>query len=167
MNKKIIYTIMFFILANFVLADQVIIFDFNYENGQISLKDQVIKEGYYPDRKVTPAGDYRCNMVDNLDNKVYSFNFDLPPKLFTDVTQDGSTVGSVVMLSNTDFSFVAPYSDTSSKIRCYNPKGYEILQENIQRIQLSPEQNNSWIWIYVILAIIGFAILIYISRRNK
>jgi hypothetical protein len=158
---------MFLVLASFVCADKVIIFNFNYDNGKITLKEQIIKEGYYPDRKLSSAGDYSCSIVDNRNKNLYSFNFDIPPKLFTDVSQDNSTVGNVVILSKTDFSFVAPYSDNSSKIICYNPNGYEILQEKIQKIELGPEKNNNWIWVYLILALIGLAIIIYLNKRKK
>src|SRR3972149_3312328 len=124
--KKIIYILLFILLASFVYADKVIIFNFNYDNDQITLKEQFVKEGYYPDRKVESIGEYNCNLLDKDGKSVYSFNFEIPPKVFTDVSEDGSTVGNVVILSQTDFSFTVPYLDDSVKITCSNPRGYEI-----------------------------------------
>lgn len=164
--KKMIYLFMFMLMVSFVYAEQVIIFNFNYDNGLIALKEQFIKEGYHPDRKIASEGDYTCNLVGLQNKKIYSFNFDLPPKLFTDIVQDNRTIGGIIRLSNTDFSVIAPYSEDLDKIVCYNPRGYEILQENVKKPELSPEKTNIWFWIYLALALIGFAIVIYMNRKK-
>jgi len=165
--KQIIYLITFLVLVGSVFADNVVIFNFNYDNGKLILKDQLIKEGYSPDKKIEVTGDYSCSIVDIQDQNIYSFNFDLPPKLFTDVLQSNTTVGGVITLSKTDFSVISPYSENAKQIVCYNPRGYEILRENVQKISLGPEQTNNWVWIYVIVALIGLIIIIYLNKRKK
>lgn len=157
---------MFFILVSSVLAEQVIIFNFNYDHGIITLKDQVIKEGYYPDRNIQPEEGYTCKLVGENNRNFYSFKFDIPTNLFTDAKQGSMIFGGVVFLNETDFSFVMPYIPKSSDIVCYNRRGYEILRQSVIHPIMSPEKSN-FTWAYVAVMVAFFAIFIYKLRKNK
>ncbi len=165
--KKAIYIIMFFILITSVYADKVSIFNFNYDNGKITLKQQIIKEGYYPDRNIKAEEGYICKLVDNQGNELYSFRFELPTKLYTDIIKNSTIYGNVVILNETDFSFIMPYFNEAVKLLCYNPGEYEIINQDVEKIILSPEKRNTWLWIYAILAVIGFIIMLTIKKSSN
>jgi hypothetical protein len=165
--KKLIFLLMFIILAISVYAEKVYIFNFNYDNGVITLKEQLIKEGYFPDRRIIKEG-YGCALLDSSNNEVYSFKFELPNKVYTDVVEDNLTKGNVIILDKTDFSFIMPYISGSSNLACYNEGGYEILKESTIHTELSPENNKYLIYIYAFLIIILLFIIFYsLKKANK
>lgn len=164
--SKIIFLFMFILMVNIAYAEKVTIFNFNYDHGKISLKEQFIKEGYYPDRKIQVEEGYNCNLVDKNNNNLYGFKFELPIKLYTDISINQKINGNVIILNETDFSFVMPYLLSATRLRCFNPQGYKIIDEDIEKIKLSPEKKGIWIWIYLIFALIGFIILIYFKKKN-
>ncbi len=166
--KKALYLLMFLVLISGVYAEKVSIFNFNYDNGKIILKEQFIKEGYYPDRNIQIEEGYLCKLVDKEENILYSFRFELPTKLYTDVIEGGEIFGNVIILSETDFSFIVPYFTASDKLICHNPNKYEIINEDVEKIILSPEDGSSWLWVYIILAFIVLLLIIYrLKKKNK
>ncbi|TKJ17195.1 hypothetical protein CEE44_01515 [Candidatus Woesearchaeota archaeon B3_Woes] len=165
--RKGIYLIMFLVLISSVYADKVSIFNFNYNNGEIILKEQLIKEGYYPDRNIQVKEGYNCRLVDKNNNNIYSFRFELPMKLYTDVIDNHKLVGAVIILNETDFSFITPYFLESSNIVCSNPRGYEILNEQTLHIALSYEKYNKWLWFYSVIGLVLLFVLILILRKRK
>ncbi len=158
---------MIILMSGIVFADKVIIFNFEYDNGVVELKDQIIKQGYYPDRKLAEESGYECQLADKNQNNVYSFNFELPVMVFTDVISGEGIEGSVEILDKTEFSFVTPYSDNLQAIICYNPNGYQILKEDILLEELSPGISPLLIIAYLLVGIIGFVILVYFNRKKK
>ena len=165
--KRLVYLIMFFILINSVFADKVSIFNFNYDNGKITLKEQLIKEGYYPDRKIQVDEGYSCKLVDKNNNNLYSFRFELPMKLYTDVIDNNRIVGNIIILNETDFSFIIPYIPESKSIVCSNPRGYEVLKEEVIHITMSYKKSNPWLWFFVMLVLILLIVIIYKQKRKK
>ncbi len=165
--KKLMYLIMFFILISSVYGDKVYIFNFNYDNGKLTLKEQLIKEGYYPDRTIQVKEGYSCKLVDRNNNNLYSFRFELPMKVYTDVIQDKKIVGNVIILNETDFSFIVPYIPESNNIMCSNPRGYEVLKEEIIHITMSYKKSNPWLWFFVMLVLILLIVIIYKQKRKK
>ena len=165
--KKIVFVFMFLILVSFVSASKVYIFNFGYEDGLISLKDQIVKEGYYPDRKVSVSEGYKCALVDDNLKELYSFKFELPNKLYVDGAVRGKMIGNVIVLSKTDFSFVMPYFGNAGKLVCYNPAGYKILDSLVVREQLSPLVKSGWLWWYVGFGVVGFVFLVVYYNRKR
>ena len=115
-SKKFIWIFMFLIFISYAYAEQVIIFNLNYDNGKITLKEQYVKEGYYPDRNLEQQKGYRCNLVDPNRNDLYSMNFDLHNKVYTDSTQNNQVSRGVIILKKTDFSFIMPYLSGSNSL---------------------------------------------------
>lgn len=165
--KRGIYIIVFLILISSVYANKISIFNFNYNNGEIILKEQLIKEGYYPDRNIQVKEGYSCRLVDKNNNNLYSFRFELPMKLYTDIIGDNIVVGYVIILNETDFSFIAPYFPESSNIVCSNPRGYEILNEQTTHITLSYKKYNKWLWFYGGIGLVLLLVFILILRKRK
>jgi hypothetical protein len=164
--KKIIFFFLFIVLSTFVCADQVYLFNFNYDNGVITLKDQIIKEGYYPDRLISVEEGYNCKLLGLNGRPEYSFDFELPNNIFVDSVENGEILGGVIVLNETDFSFVAPYLSSVNEIECYNSKGYEILKEDLVKVSLSPKDKKEIIWIYFVLGFIGLLILVYFNKNK-
>jgi hypothetical protein len=153
------------ILSSSVYAEKISIFSFNYDNGEITLKQQITKDGFYPDRLVQPEKSYSCELIDKNIQRLYYFKFDLPINIYTDTIENNQTIGNIIILNQTDFSFILPYKQKATNIICYNQRGYEIINENIEKITLSPKKSNNWILIYIILATLGLIIIIYKSKR--
>jgi len=164
--KKIVFLFMFIVLSSFVWADQVYLFNFNYDNGVIILKDQIIKEGYYPDRLIPVEEGYNCKLLGLNGRPEYSFDFELPNNIFVDSVENEILTGGVIILNETDFSFVAPYLSSVNEIECYNSKGYEILKEDLIKVSLSPDSSKNFIWIFFVLSFIGLLILIYVNKKK-
>ena len=165
--KKTICLLIFFILVSCVYADKVIIFNFNYDNGKIILKEQIVTEGYYPDRNLQVEEGYSCGLVDEQNNNIYSFKFEIPNKVYTDVIENNQTVGRVIILNETDFSFIMPYIDKAKSIVCYNPRDYEILRGDVNKEILAPEERSyTWLLIYGFIALVGLIIIIYRTKKR-
>ena len=81
----------------------VLVINFHYDNGIITLNDKTIMLGYYPDRNFQPEFGHRLEILSETNAKLYSFRFRLPIEEFTDYTIDGATNGSVIRLNETDF----------------------------------------------------------------
>ena len=165
--KKLVVLIMFFILASSVYADKVYIFNFNYDNGKITLKNQIIKEGYYPDRKILVEEGYTCSLLDSQSEKFYSFKFELPNKVYTDTIQKEGLEGGVITLNNTDFSFIMPYSSGVNDLVCYNIRGYEILREPVVNPTLSPSKNRYLLLLYGLLGLVALILIFYLLRKSN
>jgi LPXTG-motif cell wall-anchored protein len=156
---------MIILLASSVLADKVVIFNLNYDNGKIALKEQIIKEGYYPDRRVQVDEGYMCGLKDSSNDFLYSFKFELPNKLYTDISDGNLTMGNIIILNETDFSFIMPYINEVDNIVCNNPGGYEIINEMI--IKTEPEKRNAWIFVYIGIVLLGFIILYFYKKKRR
>ncbi|MCK4521354.1 MAG: hypothetical protein KAU20_02185 [Nanoarchaeota archaeon] len=167
--KKIICLAMFFVLISSVYAEQVYIVNFNYDNGLIMIKDKIVKQGYYPDRKLQPEEGYKCSIMDHNKNELYSFIFDLPIKIYTDGFDNltDKVTGGVIRLNQTDFAFIIPYFEEAGMIKCYNTGGYEIVSEEMNRVMMGPEKKDVILFLYLFLAIVGLMIVIYISRKRR
>jgi hypothetical protein len=164
--KKILLFFMFIILSSFVCAEQVYLFNFNYNGGVITLKDQIIKEGYYPDRLIPVEEGYNCKLLGLNGRPEYSFDFELPNNVFVDSIENDILSGGVIVLNETDFSFLAPYLSSVNELKCYNPGGYEILKEELVKVSLSPSSSKSFIWVYFVLGFIGLLILILFNKKK-
>jgi hypothetical protein len=165
--KKTIFFFIFFIFIGSAVADRVIIFNFNYDHGTITLKEQMIKEGYYPDRKIQPEEGYKCQLKNDAGRNFYSMKFDLPVNVFTDTLSNGNTVGGVVILNQTDFSFVVPYIAESKDLVCYNKRGYETVREPIVHPLMSAEQKDYNLIYFAILLLITLLIITYFKKKNN
>jgi hypothetical protein len=163
--KTLIFLLIFILLTGSVYAEKVYIFNFNYDNGIITLKEQVIKEGYFPDRRIIKEG-YSCSLLDGLGENIYSFKFELPNKIFTDVV-DEKMEGGVIVLDKTDFSFIMPYFSGSENLVCYNEAGYEILREKTAHTILSPEDDRHLIFVYLFLILALLFIIFHSIQRKK
>lgn len=168
-RKNLIFILYVFLLifsGSEVFADKIAIFNFHYDHGEISFKEQFIKDGFYPDRKLQGSEGYKCVIFDKEGNNVYSFRFELPIKLYTDSVGDEGIDGNVIILNETDFSFVVPYFSGAESLVCFNPSGYEIMNENFERISLSPPKSKTWLWIVLALVCIVFAFILIKSRKR-
>jgi hypothetical protein len=165
--KKIIYILVFVLLINFVVADKVYLFNFNYDNGKITLLNQIIKEGYYPDRKIPVENSYSCELNDKEEKKLYSLDFDIPNKITTDAIVDLEIEGNTIVLEEVNFSFALPYYEIASNLICYNERNYEILNEKLVHESLSQKKSNKLIYGYIIIVFIGFLFVVIKSRKKQ
>lgn len=165
--KSAIWILCFFVLISSAYAEKVYIFDFNYDNGIITLNGQTIKEGYYPDRNIQPENGYKCGLYDTGNKDLYNFKFELPLTVYTDVIKNSNVDGQIIFLNETDFSFIMPYKDKSANLVCYNPKGYEILRQETSHVVLSPEGPTTFLMVYGAAALAVLIILIFWMRKKK
>jgi len=163
--KAIIFLVMALLSVSLVAADPISIYTFNYDNGKITLIAQENKEGFVPDRLLQPEEGYRCALQDNEED-LYSFKFEIPLRLITEIAGEEKIESEVIILTETDFSLLMPYIQEAEDIACYNPSGFEILREDVEKIQEDTDQRNTVIG-YIILAIIGLIILIRWQRRKR
>lgn len=159
------------LVSSVVAAREVIIFEFSYDKGLITLENQILTPGYAPDYRIQPGNDsYRCSLATEDGTLAYSLNFDLPIHLFTDGPDESQdTMGHSIFLNQTEFSLIMPYLNQSSYLVCTNPKGYNILKESLTQPDLSPETQRglSIFWVYLVVSTIGLIIILRKAYSRK
>jgi hypothetical protein len=166
MINKIIIFFMFLVCIGSASAEKVIIFNLNYDYGEITLKAQMIKDGYYPDRNIQPEDGYKCQLKNDNDGTLYSMKFELPTNVFTDYNSNNKVSGGVIILNETDFSFVMPYRTESKNLVCYNKRGYEILRGEVIHPVMSPEKGSK-LWAYFLIIALVAALAVYIIKTYR
>ncbi len=147
------------LMVALVSAEDITILNLHYSYGEITLKDQLIKEGYYPDRNIN-EGNYQILVVEGVE-KLYNFNFELPNLLYSDGGSSENITGEVKELEEFDFSLVVPYYPEADKIVIASD-GNELLEiENLKE-----SKNYYWLILVSFLVIIFLVYVIIRKRRN-
>lgn len=166
MKKAISFVLALLMVLSVVLAveNKVFIVDLNYKDGVITIDDIMTKAGYYPDRKLQPEGGYTLELMSE-EGSLYSFNFQVPLKIYTDVIEDdGEISGGVVVLSETNFALVLPYFDDAKEIRIYDTNNKEILSKAV--VPAFGERTTlKYVFGFVIIFIVLF--LFFYKRKPK
>jgi len=138
-------------------------YDSSKTADKITMNEVVLKYGYAPDMKLQPENSYRLDVLDDKNNVIYSFKFDIPNKIFTDITEENEIKGGIIVLNQTDFAIIVPYYQNSLKIAVYDEMNKQIFSFNPTKEQ----KNNFNVWI--ISSVIGFVLLltIIILRKRK
>ncbi len=146
-------------------ASKVYILNLNYDNGKITLKDKIVKYGYSPDRKIQPEEGYRLEVVSLNSEILYFFNFEVPSRIYVDVTNPGTQElsGGIIKLDKTDFALVVPYFEEAKEIKIYDMNNNEILLINAQE-SLS---GRSMLMLWLIPAIVIITLLVLVYRKIR
>jgi hypothetical protein len=157
MDKIILYTLMAFVLVMLVSADDILVLDFTYDNGGITLNDKALKTGYMPDRKISPADGYKLVEISSSDEVLYSFTFAIPLIIYTDSSEFGKVAGNMIVLNKTAFSLVVPSYDNLKTILILD-KG----QREVARLEETPKLSPpNPMFLTVFLLVIGILCLLY------
>jgi len=153
MNKKyFLILVIFFVISN-VYADRIYSFNFNYDNGKITLKNVSSLDGYSPNIK---EGDHSFLILNENNEVLNRFNFKMNNVLEIVPTDDKE--GKHLELKQFNFTIISNYNKKFSKIRI--EKDNEILfEENIS--QYIKEETNYWLYFIIILIIFVVAYVIY------
>ncbi len=163
MSKTIkIIAVMFILLLSIVIAqNEVFIVDLNYEDGELTVKEVMTKTGYYPDRKIHKGEDYTLDLVSE-DEVLYSFKFEVPLRIQTDViNEDGEIEGGVIVLDKSNFALVLPYYDKAKEIKIYDNKNKEVVSKSVV-----PALGERTTLKYVFGFIIIFIVLYFFFRKK-
>jgi hypothetical protein len=169
MKKIKAYMIIALLIITAVYADNMImVLDFNYDHGKISLADKIIKPGYVPDRKLTSTQGYKFIEISNDDEILYSFTFEIPNKIFTDATTEhGEIKGNLIILNETSFALVVPYYDNIKEIKIIDEQQKEISSAMIAP-KLSPVKTTILIFVLALIGIVCIALAInHLKHQNK
>ena len=115
-------------LAQAVLAEQVVILNLHYKDGGLTLTDKAIMDGYHPDRKIQPGKGYRTEMISDGNEVLHAFRFEVPLKIYADVSDEDGISGGLFLLNETDFALTYPHYDHAKEIKFYNEKGTNVLE---------------------------------------
>lgn len=170
MNKTFLIAAMAIFLIGIVSAEanKVYILNLNYDNGKITLKDKIVKYGYSPDRKIQPEEGYRAEVASATGDVLYFFNFEVPSKIYVDVTEPGTNElsGGIIKLDKTDFALVIPYFEEAKEIRFYDINNNMVLSVDAEE-RLSGKRNVLlWLMPIVFAVIVLFLMLIYRKIRK-
>ncbi|HZX45615.1 MAG TPA: hypothetical protein VFF28_08090 [Candidatus Nanoarchaeia archaeon] len=166
--------IILLLLAPLALAEvqesRVIIANFNYDDGLVTYKEKTIKFGYAPDYKLEPEDGYKAELLSFDDKELASFRFDIPLKLYFDMSDPllKTLSGGMVILNETDFALVFPYDERAEKIVISNPRNYTILEVPLveEKLSISRASYGFYILPFAVLFAI-FAFMAYIKFRKK
>ncbi len=163
---KIILLVILILSLNIALAEnKVYIVDLEYKDGVITVNDIVTKTGYYPDRKLQPERGYTLELVSEDDLALYSFKFQVPLKIYTDVIDSGGEInGGVIILNETNFALIVPYDDDAKEIKIYDTKSKEIVSASVVPA-LGGRGALKWIFGFIIIFIVLF--LFFYRKRSK
>src|SRR3989344_3274217 len=136
MNRK--YFLMFmFLTIGLVYAENVYLFNFNYNDGEVKLINIDSLEGYVPTVK---EGGYSFVVLSKNDDILNKFNFELPKEL--EIVPTKEKEGKHIELKNFNFTIASNYNKKFSKLRI--EKNNEILfEENVEKHHLV-ENYNFW-----------------------
>jgi len=156
MNRK--YFLMFmFLTIGLVYAENVYLFNFNYNDGEVKLINIDSLEGYVPTVK---EGGYSFVVLSKNDDILNKFNFELPKEL--EIVPTKEKEGKHIELKNFNFTIASNYNKKFSKIRI--EKNNEILfEENVEKYNLV-ENYNFW---YILFLIIFVFVWYFIYRLKK
>ncbi|MEA2035966.1 MAG: hypothetical protein U9O94_00550 [Nanoarchaeota archaeon] len=164
----------FVFLMPFVLAEvecnEVLVANFNYDNGVLSYKEKITKCGYTPDRNLQPEDGYRADLL-SIDNEVlHSFKFDIPLKVNVDFSDPllKTLAGGLIILNETDFALIFPYFDDAKSIVIYNPRGYEVLSAPLIEEQFMEQKSLLWLLLLLLLLlVVGYSIYRYYKNKQS
>lgn len=158
MKKTIWLILVLILLVNIVLAveNKVFIVDLNYKEGEIKINDIMTKDGYYPDRKLYPETGYTLELISEDNTVLYSFKFQVPLKIYTDVIdENGETKGGIIVLNETDFALIFPYYGNAKYVKIYDISNKEILSTYVAPA-LGGRTTFKWIFGFIIIIIVLF-----------
>ena len=155
MNKKYLLLLVFFI--SLVSAKQVILFNFEYDNGEINLINIDKMEGFVSEIN---EGEYSFHLMSNNEVKE-EINFKLPKVL--EIVPTKEKEGKHLELEKFNFAVPVGYEGRIDEVRIV--KDNEVLfEEDVTRFNLRGERISYWY--YVIFALLVIVVyLVYRIRR--
>ncbi|MEK6952133.1 MAG: hypothetical protein AABX29_03890 [Nanoarchaeota archaeon] len=152
MNKKYFLILAMFLVINSVYADKIYLFNFNYNNGKITLKDISSSQGYSPNIK---EGDHSFLILNEKNEVLNKFNFKMNDVI--EIVPVNNKEGKHLELKQFNFTIVSDYNKKFSKIRI--EKSNEILfKEDVS--EYITKESSYWLYllIFFIILILGFII---------
>ncbi len=153
MSKKYLLILALFLIINSVNAERIYLFNFNYDNGEISLIKVNKMDGYVPDIK---EGDYSFVILNKNNRVLDKTDFKMPKVL--EIVPTEKYNGKYFELKNFNFTIPSDYKRGMAKIRIM--KDNELLfEENIEKYNLGYE-NNYWTWLIsgliILITLVGY-----------
>lgn len=173
MTNKIypLMMVLLFMSATLVYAmpSRIQIFDLLYGDNKLSVTDKVTKLGYYPDRKLQPESGFNCTIISDDDETLYSFMFEIPDKIYVDVTDPlkNGLSGGVVERDPVEFALILPYYSEAKGVVFYDEKGNEALSVDVSTEKFWIGKKSSWIWVIFLLLLLAVLAIIIIRNRSK
>jgi len=165
MNKSILLILLLVLVGSAIgSSTKVLLLNLHYSDGDITLVNKEVKQGYYPDRKIQHEG-YRLEFRDFSNEVLYSTSFKDPHIEYTDANEEGELTGGIIEHENIDFSLALPYYPETKKVRIYNERNKLLMDEVVQEKEIL--QSTHYYWIFGIIGVVLIAlVLIIIKRRN-
>tara|TARA_Y100000310_G_scaffold236576_1_gene239765 strand:+ start:2026 stop:2586 length:561 start_codon:yes stop_codon:yes gene_type:complete len=145
--------------------EKVFLIGLSYDNGRIKLNEMIAKIGYAPDRKLQPDEGFRGEMVSFEEEVLYSFRFDVPLKINTDVIDNNEVSGNVIVLNETNFALLVPYFEETKEINIYDENDERVFSAKVYKPSAG---NRRWLLMAVIGLIVGGVFMVvYLGLRKK
>lgn len=147
-------------------SSRVYIVDMSYADGQLAVKDHLLKFGYAPDYRLQPESGFRIEVLSAEGEALYAFNFEIPTDEFTDIGEENATIsGGLVRHSATDFSLVIPYFPDAKEIAFLDARGSQLGVLEAEQ----PEEKADYGFLIASVAVLIAAVLliVFLSRRRK
>lgn len=162
-NKIKIVLLMVLLFAPAVYADRIIILNLHYDNGKVSVLDKIETYGYSPDRMIQPDIGYRAEIISEDDAVMKSFKFKVPLEHYTDIQEEGTLHGGMVVVDETDFALIIPSLPNAKEIRFYNEEDAEVLSVGLAEEKEFPKT----LVIVGALILLMVIVLIIIGKKRK
>ncbi len=163
MNNLKISILLFavFIFAAFASAETIMVMKLRYNNGNITLINSTIKEGFSEKNNYHGNDSFRAEILNNRNRVLYEAKIKAPNVMYVDADVNGTMTGGKIVLEKVDFALVTPYFKEGSKIRFYNSSSILPTLADIAKAEEKSSNISIPLTIIVILAIliiIGFII---------
>ena len=129
--RIILLVLLIYAVSVYAETNRVLILNVHYDNGVLKIKDKIIKDGFYPDRKLKPINEYTAEIISIGEERLYSTDFEVPIKVYTDSFENGRVRGGIIILNETDFALVLPYFDDAKYINIYDKQGTKLIETNV------------------------------------
>ena len=150
------------------LPTRIQILNLEYKEDKLLLIDETTKLGYYPDRNVQPNSGFTCEIISTDDTTLYTFKFDIPDKIFVDVTDPikDELSGGIVKLNKTELALIVPYFKEAKEIKFYNEKNNEVLSIDVSEEHPFVKKGMIWLIVGGILLLIS-SIFLFTARKSN
>ena len=136
MKLKALILATLFLTSITAAQESVIKMDVKYDNGNVTLADYTITEGYVPPQTSGDA-QYLLRITNNT-NTIFSTQFDIEREKII----DGPNGRKTEILNETEKRLIIPYSENSETIEIYRNRK-KIIEENISTPETNTQTENN------------------------
>ena len=164
-NIKIFgYIVMILLFSTMAYGAQILILKFHYLDGEITLADKMVKDGFSPDYRMFEVDYATLLLYNKTDGPISQLKFEIPTQMHVDAMTPEGMSGGLVERKEFDFALIAPYDASVARIEIVDFKGKTLFNEEVSFYEETAGARNGfllWLGGFVVLLMV-----LYIRKRR-